>query len=299
MAQTFEALSHHDDTLTGIRSIVHTMKTLSAINAVPYERAATSIEAYHNTILSGLQALLAGTGPIALPSVEPEEKVLVVFGSDHGLCGSYNETVAQAVVTAPELLAAEHPGLRILCVGAQMNDALTGLGITSEAVLLPPASAAGIGRLASDIVTRLDTIGRGDPHNRLVATLAFMQRADHGQQRPAVTRLLPLAPSLVAELAERPWVSRSLPIHSLSSDQVFAALLRSHIFASVFRASAEAIVTENAARLARMQQAERSVDDQLEQVKGQMRSVRQEEITTELLDVIIGFEALQGRERRS
>ncbi|MBW4935323.1 F0F1 ATP synthase subunit gamma [Marinobacter sp. F4206] len=299
MAQTFEALSHHDDTLTGIRGIVHTMKTLSAINAVPYERAATSIEAYHNTILNGFQALFAGAGPIALPQVEPVEKVLVVFGSDHGLCGNYNETVARAVVAAPEFLASEKRGLRVLCVGAQMNDALTGLGITPEAVLLPPASAAGIGRLASDIVTRLETISRGGPQNRLTATLVYMQRSDHGQQRPVVSRLLPLPRSLVSELSAGPWVSRSLPIHTLPSDRVFAALLRSHIFASVFRASAEAIVTENAARLARMQQAERSVDDQLEQVKGQMRSVRQEEITTELLDVIIGFEALKGKERRS
>jgi F-type H+-transporting ATPase subunit gamma len=73
-----------------------------------------------------------------------------------------------------------------------------------------------------------------------------------------------------------------------------AALIRSYLFAEIFRAAAEAMVTENAARLARMQQAERSVDEQLEALTAEMRSVRQTEITTELLDVIIGFEALKG-----
>lgn len=58
------------------------------------------------------------------------------------------------------------------------------------------------------------------------------------------------------------------------------------------------MVTENAARLARMQQAERSVDEQLEDLTGEMRLVRQSEITTELLDVIIGFEALKERVKR-
>ena len=76
---------------------------------------------------------------------------------------------------------------------------------------------------------------------------------------------------------------------------LLAALLRNHIFASVFQASAEAMVTENAARLALMQQAEQAVDDRLEEVGGQFRRVRQDEITNELMDIIIGFEALKKK----
>ena len=71
------------------------------------------------------------------------------------------------------------------------------------------------------------------------------------------------------------------------------SLIRGHLFASLFRAASEALVTENAARLALMQQAEQSVDDQLEALKSETRAMRQSEITTELLDVIIGFEALK------
>ena len=47
-----------------------------------------------------------------------------------------------------------------------------------------------------------------------------------------------------------------------------------------------------------MQQAERSTDDRLEALVSDMRSVRKDEITTELLDVIIGFEALRGKRAR-
>ena len=53
------------------------------------------------------------------------------------------------------------------------------------------------------------------------------------------------------------------------------------------------MVTENSARLALMQQAEQSVDERIEEVTGELRSVRQDEITNELMDVIIGFEALK------
>ena len=64
--------------------------------------------------------------------------------------------------------------------------------------------------------------------------------------------------------------------------------MRRHIFASVFHAAAEAVVTENAARLALMQQAEQSVDERLQAVRRQASRVRQDQVTEELMDIVIG-----------
>ncbi|MHA7808269.1 MAG: F0F1 ATP synthase subunit gamma [Marinobacter adhaerens] len=290
MAQTLETLSRRTETLSSIRSIVHTMKTMSAINAVPYEHAARSIESYHQTVLSGIRAFVAKTGPISVPAVAQAERLLVVFGSDHGLCGNYNEVLAESA-RSEALKMGGHA--RVLCVGARMSDALTDQGVRPESTFLPPASADGIGRLASDIVTRLDEIGGGDVHNRVAVTLVFTRRAEKGLREPEVSQMLPLASTLLSEPAKSGWQSRSLPDYTMQPTPLLAALLRNHIFASVFRASAEAMVTENAARLALMQQAEQAVDDRLEEVGGQFRLVRQDEITNELMDIIVGFEALK------
>jgi F-type H+-transporting ATPase subunit gamma len=131
---------------------------------------------------------------------------------------------------------------------------------------------------------------------RHTVTLAFTRRGDQGLREPVTRRLLPLEPDLLQ--CDRRWYSRSLPDYSMAPDALLASLVRSHIFASVFRASAEAMVTENSARLALMQQAEQSVDDRLEQVQGELRSVRQTDITDELMDVITGFEALKRKAKR-
>ncbi|HSH48160.1 MAG TPA: F0F1 ATP synthase subunit gamma [Halomonas sp.] len=294
MAQTLEALERHADTLTSIRGIVHTMKTLSAINATPYEQAARSIEAYHQTILRGFAAFAYRTGAISLRQEATAERLLVVFGSDHGLCGNYNEILAERVKRHCAARSAHQP--RLLCIGAQMNDALSGHDLASDAVLLPPASADGIGRLAGDIVTRIDAASRGQPQRGLAVTLAFTQRAEHGLREPIIRGLLPLEPGLLER--EMRWDSRSLPDYTMAADDLLASLIRSHLFASVFRASAEAMVTENAARLALMQQAERSVDERIEGVRRDLNSMRQDEITNELMDVIIGFEALKKPKKR-
>ena len=76
MAQTLEYLSRQNNTLGSIRGIVHTMKTLSAINAAPYEQAARSIKAYHRTILQGFAtfAVAVRVGR----DVEPPEHRLVL-----------------------------------------------------------------------------------------------------------------------------------------------------------------------------------------------------------------------------
>ncbi|WP_205342361.1 F0F1 ATP synthase subunit gamma [Denitrificimonas caeni] len=286
MAQTLEHLSRKNDTLTSIRGIVHTMKTLSAINASPYEHAAQSIEAYHHTVLQGLAAFIYRTGGVSLLTAasQANTRLLVVFGSDHGLCGNYNELLADKVAdySTQQPIAKQH----ILCIGARMGNALLEHELTPDAVLMPPASADGVGRLAGDIVTRIERLGRGQPLANLAVTLIFTQRAEHGYQETVTRALLPLEHTLLQP--QQRWQSRSLPDYTMNAEALLASLVRNHVFASVFRASAEAMVTENATRLALMQQAEQSVDEQLDAVKQELSSVRQDEITNELMDIVIG-----------
>lgn len=286
MAQTLEHLSRKNDTLTSIRGIVHTMKTLSAINAAPYEQAAQSIESYHQTILQGLASFVYRTGGVSVLSeaLQPNTQLLVVFGSDHGLCGNYNELLANKVVEYSEAvpMAKQH----ILCIGSRMGNALLEQDLSPDVVLMPPASADGVGRLAGDIVTRIEQLGSGQALTNLAVTLVFTQRQEHGYQETVTRNLLPLDKSLLQP--EQLWQSRSLPDYTMNSEALLAALIRNHVFASVFRASAEAMVTENATRLSLMQQAEQSVDEQLESVQQELSSVRQDEITNELMDIVIG-----------
>tara|TARA_R110002110_G_scaffold50083_5_gene148522 strand:+ start:5591 stop:6541 length:951 start_codon:yes stop_codon:yes gene_type:complete len=294
MTQSLETLTRRTDSMQGIRSIVHTMKTLSVINAAPYEHAAEAIEAYHATILDGLHALLHQSGPLDAEAAAATP-VLIVFGSDHGLCGSYNQALAAHVAGQPGNAAAK---TTVLCVGAQMADALRDEGLEPRHIFFPPASVDGIGRLANLLTRHLDTL-RLDPGGRrdIVVSVACFARDRAKGQRPEVTALLPPDPKLVRDLQARPWVSRSLPSFSMPPGDLLRALIRAHLFAGLFRAAAEALVTENAARLAQMQQAEQSIDDRLEALTAETRSVRQSEITTELLDVIIGFEALKKSRR--
>ncbi len=291
MAQTLESLVQRTASMQGIRGVVHTMKTLSVINSAPYEHAARAIETYHHTVLEGLRAFLNVSGPLDVATSDIATRVMVIFGSDHGLCGNYNESLA--AIVKQHIGTDADDDVMVLCVGAQMADALSGQGITSEETFFPPASVDGIGRLANLLTQKLDDIRHGIYPREMAVSLTYFTRSEGKAQAPEIAPLLPLDPQLVADLTAKPWVSRSLPFLSMPPDGLFMALVRGHLFASLFRAAAEAMVTENAARLALMQQAEQSVDDRLQDLKSDTQALRQTEITTELLDVIIGFEALK------
>lgn len=290
MTQTLESLTRRTGTTQSIRSIVHTMKTLSAINAHPYEQAARAINDWHDTVLNGLQAYIKRYG---IPEQAVDVKALrliVAFGSDQGLCGNYNETVAVALAET-RWVTEDH---LIFCVGVQMEDAIHGVGLDVEAALMTPASVEGVSRLVGNLITRIDAVHTTTKRD-ITVTLAFTERVAHGLQAAVVRQVLPLAPELLKRLSRRPWTSRSLPHFDMTPAAILAALLRNYLFASLFGASAEALATENAARLVRMQQAERSIDDRLTELTLAMHTTRQSAITEELLDVIAGFEALKPR----
>ena len=73
----------------------------------------------------------------------------------------------------------------------------------------------------------------------------------------------------------------------------FEHIFQQHIFASIYKAFAQSLACESAARLAAMQAAEKNILELEENLQGRFRENRQSAITAELLDIISGFEALK------
>lgn len=286
MAQTLEQLSRQSNTLKSINGIVRTMKTLSAINALPYEQAVNAMAAYQQTLEKGFAAFAFATQGRYAQAAEVAAKtnLLVVFGSDHGLCGSYNEHLAEQVA---QFCQQHNPqGLELICVGGKMQRSLMDRGLQPSLLLMPPAAVTGVNRLASELVQRIELSSRSTGLTGLNVRLAFTQRRQHQQQEPLIAPLLPLPKSLFVPLSH--WPAPALPMLNQKPEQVLLALVRNYLFVGLYRASAEAMATENAARLALMQQAEQAVAERLQAVQQDMTQVRQDEITTELMDIIIG-----------
>lgn len=283
MSETREQLARQSNTLSSINGIVRTMKALSAINAPPYEQAASDIEAYQQSLEKGFAAFAYCTqGRYGRKQGASQERTLhIVFGSDHGLCGNYNEQLAN-YFAANFISNKSH----VLCIGARMERALNDHGFQAYKCLMPPASVKGVNRLANQLVHDIQQFSSQQGLQHSHVSLWFTQRAEQSGHVPHHDILLPVPEHLFQ--AKPHWQSTALPFFTMPEEALLSALIRQYLFVHLYRASAEAIATENAARLALMKQAEQTVADRLAEVKQKASQVRQEEITTELMDIVIG-----------
>ena len=107
---------------------------------------------------------------------------------------------------------------------------------------------------------------------------------------PQRVQLLPLDVVWLKELAKRPWRSRTLPAFTMEPEELLSALIRQHLFVTLYRGMAGSLASEHATRLLAMQTAERNIEEHLTEMMTAYHHKRQEAITEELLDITSGFE---------
>jgi F-type H+-transporting ATPase subunit gamma len=292
MSETTASLRRKIDSAGDLRSVVRTMKALAASNIGQYEKSVRALADYYRSVELGLSICFRKNAPMADIPPRHEEAIVnaVVFGSDQGLVGRFNDVVADFALQAlAELPAAP----RVWAVGERVHDRLADAGLTPAGMLAVPSSAQGITPLVGQILVEAEA----RHGQREIGELhLFHNRPTSGAiYQPVRQRLLPLDNAWRRELAKRPWPSRNLPEiapHAADDAATLRALIREYLFVSLFRACAESLASENASRLAAMQRADKNIDELLENLNGAFHHLRQSGIDEELFDVISGFEAL-------
>ena len=160
-----------------------------------------------------------------------------------------------------------------------------------DELLTTPGSTAGITPLVQEIIMIMD---EWHFRNNIDHFLLFYNEYVTGATyHPHMLQLLPVDADWLKRIAKKKWESKSLPIFRMDGDRIFSSLIREYLFVSLYRAFAESLASENASRLASMQNAEKNIEEQLQDLHVQFHRTRQMTITEELLDIVAGFEALQ------
>ena len=279
MSETVESLSHKIDSAAELGSVVRTMKALAASNIAQYERAVVSLEDYYRAVELGLIACLQRQGAMKVHPVRPKTLCAVVFGSDQGLVGQYNELLADFVAAQLKDNALEK---HVFVVGERIQGYLADFEV--DANFAVPNSIAAITGITGHILSAIEK-GSADQ------VYLFHNRPKSGSvHEPVMQRMLPLDETWQGELARQKWPSKNLP--EVIGEGTLEALIREYLFISLFRACAESLASENAARLNAMRRAEKNIDELLEELNQDFHHLRQTGIDEELFDVIAGYELL-------
>jgi F-type H+-transporting ATPase subunit gamma len=268
------------------------MKALAAVSIRQYQKAVESLNDYNRTIEMGLQIVLKErmSGMMQSKDAAVKRMGVIIFGSDQGLCGQLNEQISVFTLDYIKAAGVKKENRKVLAVGARVADYVEDAGQPIDELMTTPSSTAGITPLVQEIIMVIEEWHFR--HNVDHFTLFYNDYISGANYRPYQIQLLPVNRDWLKEIARKKWDSKTLPIYRMDGDKLFSSLIREYLFVSLYRAFAESLASENASRLASMQNAEKNIEEQMQDLHVQFHRTRQMTITEELLDIVSGFEAL-------
>ena len=294
--QTLETLQRKMKSAEELLSVVRTMKLLAAVSIRQYESAVDSLRDYFHTVEEGLRMVLWHSPPGSRdrPQEAGPHTGVVVFGTDQGLCGPFNEQIVEYAHQSMTENGTPASPSYFVAVGQRAANGLRDRGREVDVELNAANSVNGITPLVQDLLL---TVERWQRERQLGRVLLFYnRRRTAATYRPHELQLLPI-PEEFRRRTERRWHSRTLPAFTMDRLRLFSALVRQYLFVALFRACAESLAGENASRIASMQSAENNIAELLGELRMHYHQQRQTRITEELLEVVTGFEVLAHEEK--
>ncbi len=294
MTNTLVGMRRKIGSAQDLHGVVRAMKTIAASGVAEYERSLLALEHYRRTVELGLGACLRSAQPAGArprgtrPVRDPASRMTVfVFGSDQGLVGQFNESVANFAV---QVLAEERGEQQVWAVGEHADTALAGAGVQVAGMLAVPATLQAIPDLVGQVLDHAPQANREGTSSELHL---FFNRPEPGEVPvPVHAKLLPLDEAWRREMMDHAWPTRTLPQVFDRAETTLAALIGEYLFIAIYAACAQSLASENSSRLAAMERADRNIADMLADLGASYHRMRQASIDEELFDVISGFESL-------
>jgi len=295
---TLENLRRKLNGAEDIKSVVRTMKAVAASNIGQYEIAVESLGDYYHTIALGIIAYFRQEKLDIITEKQDQRKndekliCAIVFGSDQGLVGQFNDSLTGFVSKSLNNLQGKK---EIWAVGERVQLLLSDAGLNITNRFQVPGSVNAITPLVGQILVKSEESSElGDMkevyifHNQPVSQAVY---------EPVIQRLLPLDEKWRQTLSELKWPTNKVPQVLGEIRTTLLELIDEYLFVSLFKACAESLASENSSRLVAMQRAEKNIEEMLDDLNHKFHSLRQSTIDEELFDVVSGFEALKEDSR--
>ena len=282
-----------------IRSVKNTQQITRAMKLVAaskVRRAQERIESarpYSEKIEELVNSLAAkvsaDTHPLLRDDMKDDRVLLLVVTSDKGLCGGYNTNLLRQAFQFLRKREEEGKETEIIVVGRKGRDFLA-----RREFALKEQFTDVYGKIDFALATRLAEIMTGayleegfdEVH---IITTEFRTILS---QSPRLSRLLPLAPPVPESVDAQGEPVAAEYIYEPSMEGVLETILPRHVRVQIYRSLLDAEASEFGARMTAMDNASRNAEEMIGTLTLQMNRVRQASITTELLEVVAGADAL-------
>ncbi|MCF6150543.1 MAG: hypothetical protein E3K37_18090 [Candidatus Kuenenia sp.] len=256
-----------------IEDIVKVMKAYAGVAIRKTEDTIQNVRAFENNVLYAMADILKYYPDIIKEEKQKGKRVLVAFGSSQGLCGTFNEKMAETIsdtFTGNDTL---------FIIGRRLKSALELKKISCAGYKDSVASISGISSALAEIVSEIMNIyNKVEYYNlSLLFTTIVNKKANIILERvlpPDIKKVQTFAPSGIP------------PVLHLEPNIILEKLIEEFLFIALYRCYVESLRSENWYRLRSMEGASESLKRQLSGLKSLEKYIRQEEITEEMLEIL-------------
>ncbi|MGH1347642.1 MAG: F0F1 ATP synthase subunit gamma [Nannocystales bacterium] len=291
-------LQRRRDNSLAVREILVSMRALSGVQLRRGHAALQTVRKYENSIARGL--LTSGFEPITQP--DPVRVMLIVLGSDQGMCGALTRHLVERAVARIHRLHAE---VRlVVAVGRRTRAQLEAAGHRVDFAHDAPVSVHGVDKIVGTLATHLERELPGGECCRV--EVVYNRHVDDPEDQATALRVYPPRPT---PATGAPAVVRKSagygPLSYEPLQSVLEASLLEWTYAAIYRCALESLTAEHDARLRTTDAAIHTLDDRLDDMRIELNRLRQEGITNELQELFAGsvaqrapFKGGRGRSSR-
>lgn len=286
-------------TVQSTKKITRAMELIAASRIVKAQQKVAAAKPYSEQLTNVIQRLAsAGAGGDQALLAERTDVSTVGYlaiCADRGLCGGYNATVLRATERAIKAAQAEGKNYFLVVVGKRAVAYFRYRGYEVAAEFQGFSDAPSY-EDARDVAAAV-----ADPFVKAevdVVHMVYWEFLSAGSQKLGVKQFLPLEQA--PEAAEEEGKVSADYEYEPSPDGIMAAILPRYTESRLYSALLEAAASEHAARQRAMKSATDNADDLITSLTRIMNRARQDAITTEIMEIVGGAEALrQGKKLAS
>ena len=285
------ALRRRIRSIQSTKKITRAMELIAATRVAAAQQRVAAARPYSEHITDVIQHLAGAGGVVDHPLLRPVENLrkfaFVVITSDRGLAGPYNTSVIRAAERELQARRAEGADYSLVLVGRKAESYFRFRGYRIDAAFSGMSDTPAYENAREVATVVREAFEEGDVDEVVLVYTRFLSMAS---QRVVVRQFMPLsgvgmeeASGLQADYEFEP-----------APDEILSRLLPRYVEARLYAALLDAAASEHAARQRAMKSATDNAEELIVKYNRAMNRARQDAITTEIMEIVGGAEALRA-----
>jgi len=293
---SLKALKVRINSVKSTQKITKAMKMVAAAKLRRAQEAAVAARPYAQRLegvmasIAGRVGIAPGASPLLAGTGKDQVHLIVVATSERGLAGAFNTNIVRAARKHADALIAQGKTVKFYIAGKKGRV----LRRFYPTMIAADHEMGDIKRLSFDDARKIadDVIARFGAGEFDVAHLFYAKFVSALVQEPTGIQIVPVPLSSVSGATGKANAPAAVTEYEPSEEDILADLLPRNVAIQIFRALLENAASEQGSRMNAMENATKNAGDMIQRLSIQYNRTRQAAITTELVEIISGAEAL-------